>query len=115
MQMAEIIKPQGWLALIDDPTGPLDITAFKRKCASIHREFMFTRSLFATPDMDRQGAILGEVAQLVTPGLLKALARNSAGAHIGQCSGCACAAGERQHDRQTGDRLIESAVLRFRS
>jgi len=76
-QMAEIIKPQGRVALIDDPSGPLDITAFKRKCASIHWEFMFARPLFETPDMGRQGEILEEVAGLVDAGILRSTLRET--------------------------------------
>jgi zinc-binding alcohol dehydrogenase family protein len=70
-EMAEIVAPQGKIALIDDPSGPLDITAFKRKCASIHWEFMFARPLFQTPDMGRQGEILNHVARLVDAGPIR--------------------------------------------
>jgi hypothetical protein len=40
----------GRLAIIDDPVG-LDTMILKSKCVSVHWEFMFTRSLFQTPDM----------------------------------------------------------------
>lgn len=69
--MAAMLAPQGALALIDDPAGPLDITAFKSKCASIHWEFMFARSMYQTPDMARQGAILARVAALLDAGMLR--------------------------------------------
>lgn len=68
--LAEILAPQGRLALIDDP-GPLDIRLLKRKSISLHWEFMFTRPLFATADMARQGDILAEVARLVDAGALR--------------------------------------------
>lgn len=64
---AELIAPQGRFALIDDPQG-LDIMVFKRKAVSIHHEFMFTRSVYETPDMGRQGEILNAVADLVDEG-----------------------------------------------
>lgn len=68
--IAELIAPQGRFALIDDPKQ-LDILAFKRKSVSVHWEFMFTRSMFATADLAEQGALLDEVARLVDAGQLK--------------------------------------------
>ena len=68
--IVELIAPQGRFALIDDP-DVLDVMPFKRKSVSIHWELMFTRSLFATPDMDAQGRLLTEVAKLVDAGRLR--------------------------------------------
>ena len=68
--VAELIAPQGRLGLIDDPKN-FDIMLFKRKAVSIHHELMFTRSIFGTPDMGRQGRILNEVARLVEEGKLR--------------------------------------------
>ena len=53
--IVELIAPQGRFALIDDPTV-LDVVPFKRKSVSIHWELMFTRSMFETADVGRQGA-----------------------------------------------------------
>src|SRR5690606_35077057 len=69
-QIAELIAPQGRLALIDDPPT-FDIALFKRKSVSVHCEFMFTRSMFDTPDIGAQGALLNEVARLVDEGTLR--------------------------------------------
>ncbi len=69
-EIAELIAPQGRLALIDDP-ATLDVNAFKRKSASVHWEFMFTRSALATADIAEQGALLNEVARLVDAGVLR--------------------------------------------
>ena len=69
-QIAEVIAPQGRLCLIDDPDA-LDIRKLKRKAVSIHWEFMFTRSMFATPDILAQHALLNEVAALVDAGLIR--------------------------------------------
>src|SRR5690554_195619 len=69
-QIAELIAPQGRLALIDDPPT-FDIALFKRKSVSVHWEFMFTRSMFDTPDIGAQGALLNEVARLVDEGTLR--------------------------------------------
>ena len=63
-QIAELIAPQGQFGLIDDPEQ-LDINLFKRKSISVHWEFMFTRSMFQTADMQAQGGLLQQVAQLI--------------------------------------------------
>lgn len=63
-QIAEFIAPQGRFGLIDDPVG-FDIMPFKGKAVSIHWELMFTRSLFTTEDIARQGEILDTVAGLI--------------------------------------------------
>ena len=76
--VAELIAPQGRWALIDDP-GVVDIAPFKRKSVSTHWEFMFTRPVFETPDVDAQGALLDEVSRLVDGGVL----RTTLGEHFG--------------------------------
>ncbi len=69
-QYVECLKPQGQIALIDDmPT--LDVVPLKRKSLSLHWELMFTRPLFSTPDMARQGELLAEVAALADAGRLR--------------------------------------------
>lgn len=67
--IAELIAPQGRLALIDDPKA-IDINPFKRKSVSVHWEFMFTRSMFGTADIAAQGELLNEVSRLVDEGTL---------------------------------------------
>jgi zinc-binding alcohol dehydrogenase family protein len=74
-----VIAPQGRLALIDDPRV-LDIVGLKRKSVSVHWELMFTRSLFATPDMIAQHRLLDEVADLVDAGVLRTTLTEDAGA-----------------------------------
>ncbi|EHL96411.1 zinc-binding alcohol dehydrogenase family protein [Acetobacteraceae bacterium AT-5844] len=69
-EIAELIAPQGRFALIDDPET-LDVTRFKRKSVSVHWELMFTRPIFQTVDMDKQGKLLNEVARLVDDGTLR--------------------------------------------
>ncbi|WP_342154898.1 zinc-binding alcohol dehydrogenase family protein [Methylorubrum sp. SB2] len=68
-EIVELIAPQGRFALIDDPES-LDVVPLKRKSVSTHWEFMFTRSMFATADMDAQGRLLDEVSRLVEAGTL---------------------------------------------
>lgn len=69
-QILELLAPQGQFGLIDDLPS-LDVMPFKRKAISVHWEMMFTRPLFATPDMVAQHQLLNEVAQLVDAGLLR--------------------------------------------
>jgi NADPH2:quinone reductase len=66
----EIVKPQGRLAVIDDPPV-LDINPLKRKSVSVHWELMFTRALYETPDMIAQHDLLNEVAELVDAGVIR--------------------------------------------
>ncbi|WP_342166813.1 zinc-binding alcohol dehydrogenase family protein [Methylobacterium sp. SD21] len=78
-EIAGLIAPQGRFALIDDPES-LDISVLKRKSLSLHWEFMFTRSMFATADIAEQGRLLNEVARLVDEGRL----RTTLGEHYGR-------------------------------
>lgn len=79
-QLIEALQPQGKLALIDDPAQPLDARPLKRKSLSLHWELMFTRSMFATPDLQAQHDLLVRVAGLVDAGRL----RSTLGEHFGQ-------------------------------
>ncbi|PAV49534.1 NADPH:quinone reductase [Pseudomonas sp. HAR-UPW-AIA-41] len=78
-QLVECLAPQGQLALIDDPAS-LDVLKLKRKSLSLHWEFMYTRSLYETPDMQAQHELLDEVARLIDQGTL----RTTLGEHYGQ-------------------------------
>ena len=78
-EISKLIAPQGRFALIDDPKT-LDIAALKPKSASLHWEFMFTRSMFGTPDIVAQGKLLDEVARLVDSGVLRTTFGQSFGA-----------------------------------
>ncbi len=77
-QLVEALAPQGKLALIDDPKT-LDVVKLKRKSLSLHWEFMYTRSLFETPDMLEQHKLLNRVAGLIDSGILK----TTVGEHFG--------------------------------
>ncbi|WP_267269327.1 zinc-binding alcohol dehydrogenase family protein [Pseudomonas protegens] len=78
-ELVEALVPQGKLALIDDPKS-LDVTKLKRKSLSLHWEFMYTRSLFETADMQEQHVLLNKVADLIDAGTLK----TTVGEHFGQ-------------------------------
>ncbi|MBO9549239.1 zinc-binding alcohol dehydrogenase family protein [Pseudomonas sp.] len=77
-QLVEVLRPQGKLALIDDP-AQLDVMPLKRKSLSLHWELMFTRSLYKTEDMIKQHQLLERVSQLVDDGILK----TTVGEHFG--------------------------------
>lgn len=72
------LKPQGKLALIDDPES-LPINLLKKKSISTHWEFMFTRSMFQTEDIIVQHELLNEVAKLVDEGTIQTTANESFG------------------------------------
>ena len=65
----DLIKPRGHIAVIDDPKV-LDVLPLKRKALSLSWEFMFTRSMFQTEDMDAQHLLLNRVADLLDNGTL---------------------------------------------
>ncbi|MFT3850289.1 MAG: zinc-binding alcohol dehydrogenase family protein [Propionivibrio sp.] len=77
-EIAESLRPQGRLGLIDDP-APFDIKLLKRKAISLHWELMFTRAIFETPDMIAQHRILEDAAALVDAGVI----RSTLGEHFG--------------------------------
>ncbi|MCH9652406.1 MAG: zinc-binding alcohol dehydrogenase family protein [Planctomycetes bacterium] len=76
--IVELIAPQGRFGLIDDP-DELNVKLLKRKAISLHWEFMFTRPVFETPDIEEQGKLLNEVAALVEAGRVRSTATNIAG------------------------------------
>jgi zinc-binding alcohol dehydrogenase family protein len=78
LEIAESIAPQGKFGLIDDPKA-LNANVFKRKSVSLHWELMFTRSLFGTKDMAKQGHLLSRLAELVDAGRI----RTTVGEHFG--------------------------------
>jgi len=93
--IVELIKPRGHIALIDDPQN-LDVNAMKTKALSFSWEFMFTRSMFQTEDIEKQHELLNRVSELIDSGTLISTVRNNLGkisaetlmeAHIQQASG----------------------------
>ncbi|MBJ7222778.1 MULTISPECIES: zinc-binding alcohol dehydrogenase family protein [unclassified Brenneria] len=72
--IGKLIAPLGHVCTIVENQHPLDQNELKLKSAALHWEFMFTRSMFSTPDIGQQGKILHEVAQLVDTGKLQGTA-----------------------------------------
>ncbi|MFC5476345.1 zinc-binding alcohol dehydrogenase family protein [Paraherbaspirillum soli] len=62
---AAAIAPQGTICTIVENSAPLPINLLTAKSAGFVWEFMFTRSMFQTADMQEQGNLLDEVARLV--------------------------------------------------
>jgi zinc-binding alcohol dehydrogenase family protein len=69
--MAEVINPQGHIVSIVENAQPLDLNLLKSKSATFSWEFMFTRSMYQTPDMGVQGELLSEAAAYVESGELR--------------------------------------------
>ena len=77
---ADIISPQGSIVVIDDPPAEsIDVTLLKQKSVSLNWEFMFTRPMFGTSDVEAQGALLGRVARMVDEGVLRSTATHNLG------------------------------------
>jgi zinc-binding alcohol dehydrogenase family protein len=77
---ADIIEPQGKLVLIDDPNPKtIDVSLLKKKSIALIWEFMFTRPMFGTPDMRKQGIYLEQTANMIEDGTLKTTATTNLG------------------------------------
>jgi zinc-binding alcohol dehydrogenase family protein len=72
--LAEILAPQGALCCVVPFDRPPDLNALMRKSAVFSWEFMFTRSMFGTRDIARQGEILDAVAGLIDAGRIASVA-----------------------------------------
>ncbi|WP_428945113.1 zinc-binding alcohol dehydrogenase family protein [Pantoea sp. FN060301] len=66
--MAKLIAPQGHICTIVENEKPLEMNQLKLKSAALHFELMYTRSMFNTPDIARQGEILDATAKLLDAG-----------------------------------------------
>ena len=69
--MADVIKPQGKICSIVEAKHPLDMNLIKSKSVTFAWEFMFTKSMYETEDMQCQHELLNQVADFVDRGILK--------------------------------------------
>lgn len=99
-----MLRPQGRLALIDDPAQPLDIKLLKQKSLSLHWEFMFTRAMFQTEDMLGQHELLTQVARLIDEGVI----RTTMGQHLGAITPENL---ERAHELMKSEHTLGKVVL----
>ena len=67
----QLIKAQGKIGSISDPTESVNLRQLKGKSVSFHWELMFTRAMFQTEDMVRQHEILNTITELIDEGTLK--------------------------------------------
>ncbi len=69
--MAELIKPQGLIGLAVNFSQPVDLNLLKNKSAGVVWEFMFTRPMLQTDDIQLQQRILQRIAELIDSGCLR--------------------------------------------
>lgn len=69
--MSEVIAPFGQICSIVENVNPLDMLKIRSKSTTFHWELMFTKSMYQTPDMNEQGRLLQQVADLVDEGKLQ--------------------------------------------
>lgn len=99
----EFIKRRGHIALIDDPES-LDIVLGKLKALSFSWEFMFTRSMFQTDDIEKQHELLNRVSELIDDGTLISTVTNNLGKVSAETLKTA-------HSQQESGRVIGKNVL----
>ena len=68
--MANAIAPQGRICSIVETPDPVDLDLLKSKSATFVWEFMFTRSMYQTPDMIEQQRLLTSIAKFIDEGTL---------------------------------------------
>lgn len=71
VNMAEAITPQGKICSIVEMSSPIDLTLLKNKSVTFVWEFMFTRAMYETADMEEQHRLLNEIAKRIDNGTLR--------------------------------------------
>lgn len=69
--IVELIKPQGHIVSITGSATPIALNKLKNKSVTFSWEFMYTRSMYQTDDMEEQHHILNKLAELFDNGTLK--------------------------------------------
>ena len=79
--MVDTVRPQGKVCLIVGAKGgrPVPINPFQSKSAALCWEYMFTRAVYETPDMEEQHRILDRTAGLFEDGTLRHTLREVCG------------------------------------
>jgi NADPH2:quinone reductase len=75
LPLADILAPHAHVCSLVEASADLPMNLLRAKSMTFSWEGMFTRSMFRTPDMARQGEILNEVSALVDAGVLKTTLR----------------------------------------
>ncbi|QJE97788.1 zinc-binding alcohol dehydrogenase family protein [Luteolibacter luteus] len=102
--MAQAIVPQGKITAIVESAEVPDIGLLKSKSVAFIWEFMFTRSMFQTPDMVAQHDMLKEVATLVDAGRIRTTMTKNGGTLSPQTLTAA-------HQEQEAGKMIGKQVL----
>jgi NADPH2:quinone reductase len=104
--MVDAVKPQGRVCLIVGVKGaqPVNINVFQSKSVAICWEYMFTRAMYETPDMEIQHGILEKTARLLEDGTL----RHTMKEHYGPLSAESL---RRAHATLESGRMIGKLVL----
>ncbi len=77
--MADVIKPQGKICSVVGNQAPLDLNILKSKSVIFAWEFMFTKSMYHTEDIQSQGKLLNRVSQLCDRGIIKTTLKENFG------------------------------------
>ncbi|QDV23236.1 zinc-binding alcohol dehydrogenase family protein [Aureliella helgolandensis] len=70
----DLIRPQGHIVTIVENNEPLEQSGMKLKAATFSWEFMFTRSMYQTPDMIEQHRLLNRIAAWIDAGRIQVTA-----------------------------------------
>jgi len=103
-EMARLVAPQGWVCAVASTKQKHDIQPLMAKSAGFVWELMFTRSMYHTDDMDRQGEILRRVAELVEGGVMQTTLTE-------ELSGLSAATFTRAHERVETGSMIGKLVV----
>lgn len=69
--IADVIKAQGKICGITTIPTPIDLNLIKNKSATFVWEFMFTKSMYTTEDIQSQHDLLNQVSNLMDQGILQ--------------------------------------------
>jgi hypothetical protein len=112
MTMSEAIRPEGKIVSVVENENPLDLNTLKAKSATFAWEFMFTRSMFTTPDMQQQHELLNKVASLVDAGKLRTtLTETLTPINASNLRDCPCSARVRAHDWETSRGWLAALII----
>lgn len=104
--ITDIIKPQGHIVSITGSSEPLNLNLLKNKSVTFSYEFMYTRSMFLTDDIDSQHQILNKIANLMDDGSLKTtLTTNLEGFTVDNL--------KKAHAMQESGKTIGKTVIQF--
>ncbi|WP_341529536.1 zinc-binding alcohol dehydrogenase family protein [Nostoc sp. UHCC 0302] len=69
--MADVIKPQGKICSIVETKQPLNMNVLQWKSVTFVWEFMYTKPVYETEDIQSQHDLLNQVGELVTQGIIQ--------------------------------------------